>query len=83
VSRRGELYSHPSTGGRAPPEPTAGVRVSWTILDLGPALRRLDDIDDRTLEVTSERPCLRALDHHDPADPRPSRSPEADPLASA
>ncbi len=35
-------------------EPTTGVRVSGTILDLGPALRRLDDLDDRTLEVTSD-----------------------------
>lgn len=35
-------------------EPTAEVRVSGTIIDLGPALLRLNDLDDRTLEVTSD-----------------------------
>lgn len=44
------------------PYPTPDQRVGlWTILDLGPALRRLGDLDDETLVGAIERLCLRAV----------------------
>lgn len=42
--------------------PTPDQRVGfWMILDLGPALRRLGDLDDETLVDAIERLCLRAV----------------------